>query len=703
MRKTDLVNEIWPLIRQRVEGMITGGVSVRGGSGIGGGTFEHSLSGVYHTGTLDWSKVNKTGSSLADLATRPHSSLTGITANDHHPEVHALVGGPHTASGLTAGWVVRATASTAFAWQQLQHSDLGGVTPNQHHNQIHNIVGSDHTITADQYSVVGATANNTLGVLPTTNDGATNVNTILRSSGAGNLRLSSLTTSLIDTASGNLTLTPASDVILSDNKALRSSTFVSGFAGSGFRLLRGTDAALELDRLIVRGTMSVYELVINQIRATNGSLFVSSSGKVDEVEIIPGEYLLTTDGDHGFAVGDLIRAQRFTGAGTYQSNMQVTALFSTTQYSATLTSGDAPAAGMEFVRLGSTSDANRRGAVYLTADDSDAPFIDITDGVASFADWAGADKTKVRLGKLSGISDPDLSPTGYGLYSTNAYLKGSLAAGNGNVIIDANGVSITATSSATYSSPNSLNWKTGSTLVGFISGYDISGENYLDISSRAIASKGSRVSISALAPSAGSFKSQINLDASRIGSSGTATITLDSGTAAGYASMAVEGGSLIELRATHLAFTMGGGERMRITSAGRVGIGTAEPGQKLEIYDTGANPQIALTVGSSAQTARLGADLTGTTGADFYIITKGDGVGSSEKVRVKGDGRVGIGTNTPATSALLDLSSTTGALLLSRLTTTQRNALTAANGMIIYNTTDSKIQARAGGAWVNLH
>ena len=40
---------------------------------------------------------------------------------------------------------------------------------------------------------------------------------------------------------------------------------------------------------------------------------------------------------------------------------------------------------------------------------------------------------------------------------------------------------------------------------------------------------------------------------------------------------------------------------------------------------------------------------------------------------------------------------------LATLTTTQRNALTAANGDLIYNSTDSKIQAYAGGSWVNLH
>jgi len=55
-------------------------------------------------------------------------------------------------------------------------------------------------------------------------------------------------------------------------------------------------------------------------------------------------------------------------------------------------------------------------------------------------------------------------------------------------------------------------------------------------------------------------------------------------------------------------------------------------------------------------------------------------------------------SNLPVTSAALELNSTTGALLLSRMTTTQRNALTAVNGMIIYNTTDSQFQCYTS-AW----
>jgi hypothetical protein len=37
-----------------------------------------------------------------------------------------------------------------------------------------------------------------------------------------------------------------------------------------------------------------------------------------------------------------------------------------------------------------------------------------------------------------------------------------------------------------------------------------------------------------------------------------------------------------------------------------------------------------------------------------------------------------------------------------RMTTTQRNAMTATNGMILYNTTDNQMQARVSGAWVAL-
>jgi hypothetical protein len=40
---------------------------------------------------------------------------------------------------------------------------------------------------------------------------------------------------------------------------------------------------LTVDNLIVRKLMQVYELVVNKISATNGSLWVTNSGKVTSV------------------------------------------------------------------------------------------------------------------------------------------------------------------------------------------------------------------------------------------------------------------------------------------------------------------------------------------------------------------------------------------------------------------------------------
>lgn len=60
-----------------------------------------------------------------------------------------------------------------------------------------------------------------------------------------------------------------------------------------------------------------------------------------------------------------------------------------------------------------------------------------------------------------------------------------------------------------------------------------------------------------------------------------------------------------------------------------------------------------------------------------------------------------IGANAAAaTSAVLELQSTTGALLLPRMTTAQRDALTAVDGMQVYNTTTAAFNKRQGGAWV---
>lgn len=62
------------------------------------------------------------------------------------------------------------------------------------------------------------------------------------------------------------------------SKSLTSPEFASGFGGYGWRLDADTNT-LTVDYLVVRKAMKVYEMVINKISATNGSIWVSNSSK----------------------------------------------------------------------------------------------------------------------------------------------------------------------------------------------------------------------------------------------------------------------------------------------------------------------------------------------------------------------------------------------------------------------------------------
>jgi len=76
--------------------------------------------------------------------------------------------------------------------------------------------------------------------------------------------------------------------------------------------------------------------------------------------------------------------------------------------------------------------------------------------------------------------------------------------------------------------------------------------------------------------------------------------------------------------------------------------------------------------------------------------------GQANHSAVHYDGRWVMGDTSPVTDAQLALNSTTKAFLPPRMTTTQRNALTATNGMVIYNTTNNQLECYENGSWVDL-
>ena len=189
----ELVRRLDPIIVRRIAEAASGTV-VAGGSGgsVALATFDDI------SGSLEWDRLDFTGSQLSDIASRDHGDLTGITPNQHHNQSHVLattsaLGPDHSVSGLTAGQVLQATGASAAKFAALSHGKLTDVTSDQHHPRLHNITSvNDHSIVAAQYSVVGATATDTLGIISSSSNPGANVR-LLRSTSGGALTLESFT------------------------------------------------------------------------------------------------------------------------------------------------------------------------------------------------------------------------------------------------------------------------------------------------------------------------------------------------------------------------------------------------------------------------------------------------------------------------------------------------------------------------------
>jgi hypothetical protein len=77
--------------------------------------------------------------------------------------------------------------------------------------------------------------------------------------------------------------------------------------------------------------------------------------------------------------------------------------------------------------------------------------------------------------------------------------------------------------------------------------------------------------------------------------------------------------------------------------------------------------------------------------------------GSAAVYMVWKDNKLGLGMTTPTQQLeMTGNAKIDGFVQFGSLTTTERNALTAANGMVIYNSTDNKFQGYENGVWVNL-
>lgn len=151
------------------------------------------------------------------------SGLSGTIANSQAPQF-LLRDGTRSVTGhllVDAGVTIDGVDISAHA-----------ADPNAHHAQQHSITGSDHTITGATLSLVGATSTDTLGLITPSAAPGTTESVLKATSGLLTLPSFTATTSmrtpLIDTASGDLTISPAgADVFINGNLAAQRSAITT--------------------------------------------------------------------------------------------------------------------------------------------------------------------------------------------------------------------------------------------------------------------------------------------------------------------------------------------------------------------------------------------------------------------------------------------------------------------------------------------
>lgn len=219
------------------------------------------------------------------------------------------------------------------------------------------------------------------------------------------------------------------DSVTSDS--IRSAgQFVDGLLGAGFQLWKGEGGRtyLTVDKLTVRHTMAVLELLIEKVRSVGGQICVSAAnGRIKTVEESGEHYLITFEQENMFVQHDLVRCQTFTGKDMRSYWVEVTDV---TEAGIVVVKeefeGVEPKEGDECVLMGNTANSDRQNMVLISATEDGQPRVDVMDGVSG---KTFDNALRARLGNLDGIKDDkfpaDRQPRGNGLYADNAYMKGT--------------------------------------------------------------------------------------------------------------------------------------------------------------------------------------------------------------------------------------------------------------------------------------
>ena len=208
-----------------------------------------------------------------------------------------------------------------------------------------------------------------------------------------------------------------------------SPSSASGMMGYG-TILDMQKASGEFDYLLARKEFRVNTMVVNETLGLNGNRFVSDFNKIESVQELSDRYRCKIDKIEGMMYmnirgDDLICCQQFSGLSSHYYYGEVLGI--TEDYfdlrKPLLDGHSVPMAGDTVFRAGNDSDPNRQGVIYLATSDTNAPYIDVLDGLTS-PDMT--DKTKVRIGNVSGITSKYRGNLGQLGYHHGIYIKGGI-------------------------------------------------------------------------------------------------------------------------------------------------------------------------------------------------------------------------------------------------------------------------------------
>lgn len=209
---------------------------------------------------------------------------------------------------------------------------------------------------------------------------------------------------------------------------LASKNFISGALGSGWKIWKTNGRyKFEVDDVVVRNTMTVFELLISKIRSVKGALGITqASGKIKSVREDSEKYYIQIEDEMSFVAHDIVKCQTFSSG---QKNYWVIVDSIKTEKVGTETVSEIvilksefegasiPEAGDEIVQFGNTTDVRRQSAIYLHADENGVPAVDVLFEITGKS-FDGC--TKVRLGGAL----PGEAEQFNGLYCENGLLKG---------------------------------------------------------------------------------------------------------------------------------------------------------------------------------------------------------------------------------------------------------------------------------------